>query len=148
MSDWWAVPILVGGGLFGGGVISIAWERIPAWRRSDLAEFRTGFAHTLRQVDRLQPALLSVTLASTVGFATTANGPARTLGFVAATGFLAILVGSLAWLVPIQRRLKASGSDQASATIERLRTQWLQGHVVRTALALVLFVLAVTAVVV
>jgi hypothetical protein len=145
MSEWWAVAMLVSGGLFAGGVISIAWERIPAWRRSDLVEFLTGFAHTLRRVDRLQPALLAVTLASTVGFAIEASGAPRTLAMLAAAGFLLILVGSLSWLVPIQRRLKASASGQPSVTVERLRTKWLRGHVIRSVAALALFVLAATA---
>jgi Domain of unknown function (DUF1772) len=55
MSQWWAVPMLISGGLFVGGVISIAWERVPAWRATDLLDFRTGFAHTLRQMDHIQP---------------------------------------------------------------------------------------------
>jgi hypothetical protein len=60
-------------------VAAIAWERIPAWRASNLLDFRTGFAHTLRRVDRLQPALLVVCLGSTVGFAASTSGAARTL---------------------------------------------------------------------
>jgi hypothetical protein len=145
MNTWWAVPMLIGAGLFAGGVISIAWERIPAWRGSDAEEFRTGFAYTLQRVDRLQPALLTVTLASTVGFAISASDTARTLAMLAAAGFLVILVGSLSWLVPIQRRLKGSAPGQPSMLVEHLKTQWLRGHLIRSAMALGLFVLAVTA---
>jgi hypothetical protein len=79
MSQWWAVPMLLSGGLFAGGVSSIAWERIPAWRPTDLSQFRTGFAHTLRRVDRLQPALLVVCVGSTIGFASSVGGTARAL---------------------------------------------------------------------
>jgi hypothetical protein len=148
MSDWWAVSMLITGGLFAGGVVSIAWERIPAWRRTDLPDFRTGFAHTLRRVDRLQPALLAVCIVSTIGFAISAGGAARTLAMLAAAGFLVILVGSVAWLVPIQRRLVASGSPQSSVSVESMRAQWFRGHLIRAALALALFTLAVAAVVV
>jgi hypothetical protein len=35
-------------------VAVIAWERIPAWRASDPAAFRTGLAHTLRRVAALR----------------------------------------------------------------------------------------------
>ena len=66
MSQWWAISMLLSGGLFVGGVALIAWERVPAWRATDLVDFRTGFAHTLRRVDRLQPALLVVCLSSTI----------------------------------------------------------------------------------
>jgi hypothetical protein len=148
MSQWWAVPMLLSGGLFAGGVAVIAWERVPAWRASDLVEFRTGLAHTLRRVDRLQPALLVVCLGSTIGFAGSAGGAARTLALVAAGGLLVVLVGSVALLVPVQRRLVASGATPPSADLERLRARWLGGHLVRTAVALACFILAVAAAVV
>jgi hypothetical protein len=145
MSRWWAVAMLLSGGLFAGGVSSIAWERIPAWRATDLSQFRAGFAHTLRRVDRLQPALLVVCVGSTVGFASSTGGAARALAMLAAGGLLPVLVGSVAVLVPIQRRLVASGSAPPAATLEQLRTRWLGGHLVRTAVALVCFAFAVVA---
>jgi hypothetical protein len=148
MTQWWAVPMLLSGGLFVGGLVSIAWERVPAWRASDLRAFRTGFAHTLRRVDRLQPALLVVCLGSTIGFAGSADAAARTLAALAAGGLGAVLVGSVAVLVPIQRRLVAPGSAPPSAAAEVLRARWLGGHLVRTAVALACFVLAVAATVV
>ena len=148
MSQWWAVAMLLSGGLFVGGVAVIAWERVPAWRATDLVDFRTGFAHTLRRVDRLQPALLLVCLGSTIGFASSAGGAARTLAALAAGGLLVVLVGSVAWLVPIQRRLVASGSAPPPADVEALRAQWLGGHLIRTAVALACFALAVVATVV
>jgi Domain of unknown function (DUF1772) len=144
MDQLWAIAMMVSGGLFAGGVMSIAWERVPAWRTRNLPDFRIGFAHTLRRVDRLQPALLSICLASTIGFAATAVGAARTLAVFAAVGFLLILVGSVAWLVPIQRTLK-SGAELPGATVEGLRARWLRGHLVRTVLGVALFVLAVVA---
>jgi hypothetical protein len=148
MSQWWAVPMLISAGLFVGGVISIAWERVPAWRATDLVDFRTGFEHTLRRVDRLQPALLVLCLGSTIGFASSAGGATRTLAALAAGGLLVVLVGSVALLVPIQRRLVASGQAPLPAAAEVLRARWLGGHLVRTALALGCFALAVAATVV
>jgi hypothetical protein len=148
MSPWWTVPMLISGGLFVGGVLWIAWERVPAWRAADLVAFRTAFAHTLRRVDRLQPALLAAYLVATVGVAVSTSGAARTLAALAAGGALIVLVGSAAWLVPIQRRLVAPGPQPAAADIERLRAQWLRGHLARTAVALAFLLLAVAAVVV
>ena len=49
MSDVWTVAMMVSGGLFVGGVVSIAWERLPTWRNVPLTEFRGSFAHTLRR---------------------------------------------------------------------------------------------------
>jgi hypothetical protein len=50
MSAWWALPMLLAGGPFAGGVLSIAWERIPAWCAADLPDFRIAFAQTFRRV--------------------------------------------------------------------------------------------------
>jgi hypothetical protein len=98
----------------------------------------------LRRVDRLQPALLTVCLVSTIGFAVSAE-EARTPALLAAGGFLTVLVGSVAWLVPIQRRLVAAGSERPPAELEKLRTRWLRGHVARTVIGLAALTLAVVA---
>jgi Domain of unknown function (DUF1772) len=148
VSEAWAVVMLISAGLFASGVVPIAWERAPAWRAADAASFRVEFAHTLRRMDRLQPALLLVCLISSVGFAVSASGTARTLAGLAASCFAAVLVGSGAGLVPIQRRLVDPGSALTTADVERLRTRWLGGHLIRTVVALVAFALLVVAAVV
>lgn len=145
MTDLWAISMLITGALFAGGVVSIAWERLPAWRATDLSDFRVAFAHTLRRVDRLQPALLTVCLVSTIGFALSIDGGAQLAALLAAVGFLVVLVGSGTLLVPIQRRLVSSQAELPSPDAERLRTLWLRGHVIRTVVALVALVLAVVA---
>jgi hypothetical protein len=137
--------MLLSGGLFAGSVGSIAWERIPAWRHTDLSDFRTSFAYTLRRVDRVQPALLAICLASTTGYAFTTSGAARTPALLAAAGFLAVFLGSVAWLVPIQRRLVASGPHQQPWELQHLRSQWLRGHQIRAVVALASLILATVA---
>jgi hypothetical protein len=145
MIDVWAISMLISGGLFAGGVLSIAAERLPAWRATDVSEFRGAFAHTLRRVDRLQPALLVVCLGSTIAFAVSADGVARTWALLAAATLGAVLAGSAAWLVPLQRRLVSSASELPSPEVERLRDQWLRGHLIRTVVALAALVLTVVA---
>jgi hypothetical protein len=145
MNTWFAIPMLLSGGLFAGGVVSIAWERIPAWREADLPDFCAGFAHTLRRVDRLQPALLVLCLASTIGFALSADGPARTSAVLAAAGFLVVLVGSVAWLVPLQRRMVDAGAKLSVGELEQWRSRWLRGHTIRSLVALTALILAVVA---
>jgi anthrone oxygenase-like protein len=145
MTDLWAISMLISGGLFAGGVVSIAWERLPAWRATELEDFRVAFAHTLRRVDRLQPALLVVCLASTIGFALSADDAAQLPALLAAAGFLAVLIGSGALLVPIQRQLVSSEAVLPPPEAERLRRLWLRGHLIRTVVALVALVLAVVA---
>jgi hypothetical protein len=62
-----------------------------------------------------------------------------------AAGFVVVFVGSGAWLVPVQRRLVASGPAQPSPELERLRTRWFRGHLIRTVVALAALSLAVVA---
>src|SRR4029453_14126034 len=145
MSALWAIPMLIGGGLFAGGVVSIAWERVPAWRDADLPDFQTAFAHTLRRVDRLQPALLVVCLISTIGFALSEGGAARISAVLAAAGFLLVLLVSAARPVPIQRPVVASRPQRDPLELEKLRAQWLRGHLIRTVVALASLTLAVVA---
>jgi hypothetical protein len=145
MSELWSISMLISGGLFTGGVVSIAWERVPAWRDSELVAFRPAFAHTQRRMDRLQPALLSTCLVSTIGFAIGSGGVARAFAVVAAAGFLLILAGSGALLVPIQKRLVASAAEEPSPEVERLKRQWLRGHLIRTGVALAALTLAAVA---
>lgn len=141
MRDLWAVTTMVSRGLFVGGVVFIAWERAPAWRGEPLTVFRTSFADTLRRVDRLQPALLAALIVSTIGLAVTSDGNARTLCVIVTVRFVVVLIGSAAWLVPIQNRLRSGPEPDA----ERLRTLWIRGHMARTLVSLVLFVLAAVA---
>ena len=145
MSEWFAIPMLFAGGLFAGGVTSIALERIPAWRSVGLSEFLSGFAHTVRRVDRIQPALLVVCLVSTIGFAIGAEATARTSALLATACFVIVFIGSVAWLVPIQRQLVAASTEQPSRPLEHLRSQWLRGHWIRMVVALIALSLAVVA---
>ena len=133
--------MLVTGGLFAGVVAFVAWERIPAWRKMDAAEFQRHFGHSIRRADRLQPALLVVWLASTIGFAVVTDGTPAVLAAVAAAGLVLTLVGSGAVLVPLQRRLLAGAIDDPEAG----RRRWYRGHLVRTALAVTAFVLVTVA---
>ncbi len=146
MKEAWSIAMLISGALFIAGVFPITWERAPAWRAADRATFRTELAYTLRRVDRLQPALLVACLVSSTGFAVAASGTTRILAAAAAACILAILVGSGVRQVPIQRRLTDARSDLTAADVDRLRTGWLAGNLVRTIAAIAAFALLAIAV--
>jgi hypothetical protein len=146
MKEPWSIAMLISGALFIAGVFPITWERAPAWRAADQATFRTELAYTLRRVDRLQPALLIVCLASSIGFAVAASGTTRTLAALAAACILAVLVGSGVRQVPIQRQLTDARSDLTAADVDHLRARWLAGNLVRTIVALAAFALLAIAV--
>jgi hypothetical protein len=139
----WMILMLVSGGLFAGGVAVFAWERVPAWRQMPLPRFRDDFASAIHRADRVQPALLVVTIAATVGFVLTAGGPARTLALIGAVGFLLTLIGSGAILVPLQRRIIRSSAQPD--TLEAMRQRWFQGHLGRASVGVTSFVLVALA---
>lgn len=135
----WEVPMVLSGALFTGGVVWFAWMRIPAWRTMAPADAEADFADSIRRADRVQPALLIITLASAIAFSLNATGNGRVLALGGIGGLVLTLVGSGAILVPLQRRIiRATGAD---VRVEDLRRQWSAGHLARTTVALASFVL-------
>jgi hypothetical protein len=139
----WAILMLVSGGLFAGGVTMVAWERVAAWQNMPLAQFGSDFAGTVHRADRVQPGLLVVAIATSYAFGLTDTGAARVLALIGASGFLATLIGSVAVLVPLQRRMTSSSPE--SGALERMRQRWSTGHVGRTVVGVASFVLVASA---
>jgi hypothetical protein len=136
--------MLVGAGLFAGGALTFAWSRAPIWRSMPLPYFLEDFAQTLRLTDKVQPALLLTGAASAAVFAATSDGAAALLAAAGAAGLLLALVGSVAVLVPLQRRLIAIGAANGE-TIAEMRARWLRGNLGRSILATVSFALIAAA---
>ena len=135
----WASPMLIAGGLFAGGAATFAWSRVPIWRRMPVQGFSGDFEETLRRTDKVQPALLVAAIVSAAGFALSADGLARVLALVGAAGFIVTLAASLAFLVPLQRRIIATPPAEAGA-IDKMRARWFRGHLGRSMLAVASFV--------
>jgi hypothetical protein len=134
----WATIMLIAGGLFAGGAATFAWSRVPIWRRMPVQEFIGDFEETLRRTDKVQPALLIATIVSAVGFTLAAEGPARVLGAMGAAGFAVTLAASLAYLVPLQRRIVATPPAETKA-IDEMRVRWFGGNLGRSMLAAAAF---------
>jgi hypothetical protein len=135
----WASLMLIAGGLFAGGAATFAWSRVPIWRRMPVQGFIGDFEETLRRTDKVQPALLVAAIVSTAGFAFTAEGSARVLALMGAAGFAVTLAASLAFLVPVQRRIVATPPAEAEA-IDEMRARWFRGNLGRSMLAATSFV--------
>lgn len=134
----WASLMLIAGGLFVGGAATFAWSRVPIWRRMPVQEFIGDFEETLLRTDKVQPALLVAAIVSAAGFALT-DGSARVLASVGAAGFAVTLAASLAFLVPLQRRVVATPPAKAEA-IDEMRALWFRGHLGRSMLSAASFV--------
>jgi hypothetical protein len=135
----WVSLMLIAGGLFAGGAVTFAWSRVPIWRRMPVEEFIGDFEQTIRRTDKVQPALLVAAIVSAAAFALTAEGSARVLGSVGALGFVVTLAASLAFLVPLQRRIVATPPAEAKA-IDEMRARWFRGNLGRSMLAVASFV--------
>jgi hypothetical protein len=140
----WIALLLVAGGLFAGGVVTIAWSRSATWNTMRAPEFLTDFERTIRTADKVQPALLLVSLVASVGAVVAGEGTARVAAGIAAVGFVSILVASAVVLVPLQRRLIAAPRDDTDAIVS-MRHHWVRGHVGRSVLAVLSYVAAVVA---
>ena len=125
--DAWAVLMLVAGGMFAGGAATFSWSRVPRWRAMPIADFGEDFAWTIRRTDKVQPALLVVAIASSIGFGVAAEGSAAALGLVGAAGLVVTLAASLAVLLPLQRRIVAVTPVQDSA-VDEMRHRWFRGQ--------------------
>jgi hypothetical protein len=136
--------MLFGAGLFAGGALTFAWSRVPIWRRMPLPQFVDDFAQTLSRTDKVQPALLVAGAASAAAFALTSNGAAALLAAAGASGHVLALIGSVAFLVPLQRRLIAAGPTERE-TIEEMRARWFRGNLGRSITATLSFALIAVA---
>ena len=142
----WTIPMLITGGLFAGGLVWYAWERVWIWRRLDLATFAVDFRRSVRKADPAMPILL-VTCAATAGaFATVVDETARVLALWAIGALALILVASIVVAEPINSRFRRLPEGVVPPGAERLRRRWRRFHIARTGLGVVAFALLVTAV--
>ena len=132
----WAALMVIAGGLFAGGAATFAWSRVPIWRTMPASAFVDDFSQTLRRTDKVQPALLVVAIAASIGFAVRGDGAGRVLALVGAAGFLAVLIASVTVMVPLQRRIIDCSQPEA---IDEMRRRWFRGNLGRASLSVVAF---------
>jgi hypothetical protein len=102
------IAMLAAGGLFTGGVVWYAWERIWIWRRLELSAYSVDFRRSLRKADPALPILLVICATSAAGFAWQTSGAARSLA-ISGIGVLAvILVSSIVARRADQQRVPAT----------------------------------------
>jgi anthrone oxygenase-like protein len=142
----WTIVMLGAGGLFTGGTVWYAWERVWIWRRLSLPEYAVDFRRSLRKADPAMP-ILAVTCGAAAGtFASLTDGAARTLA-LAGTGLLAvILVGSIILAEPVNSQFRRRPEGGVPPDAERLRRLWRRLHLVRTGLSVATLACLVTAV--
>lgn len=143
----WTIVMLVAGGLFTGGLVWYAWERVWIWRRLALPEFAVDFRRSVRKADPAMPILLVVAAVAAGAFAWLTQGVARTLA-LGGVGLLGvILVSSLLVAEPINSQFRRRPEGMVPPQAERLRRIWRRFHIARTVLgsaAMACLIVAVT----
>ncbi|MGH2787768.1 MAG: hypothetical protein ACRDJV_07635 [Actinomycetota bacterium] len=131
----WAVAAIAAAAAFTSGVVFFAATRIPRWRRMEASPFLSDFAKTIAVADKVQPALLLIAIGSTVMLIASSNGVGEQLALGALVGFVLTMLGSVLFLVPLQRRMIHRGPEAMG--LSTMRSVWLRGHLARTALSAV-----------
>jgi hypothetical protein len=139
------VVMLGAGGIFTGGIVWYAWERVWIWRRLTLLEYAIDFRRSLRKADPAMPILLVICAAAAAVFAWRADGSARSLAVAGIAVLATILVSSIVVAEPINSQFRRRAEGVVPPDAERLRRVWRRFHLVRTALAVAAFALLVVA---
>jgi Domain of unknown function (DUF1772) len=140
------IVMLGAGGLFTGGVVWYAWERVWIWRRLELHAYAVDFRRSLRKADPALPILLVICGTGAVAFAALTDGAARMLAFTGIALLAVILVSSILLAEPVNSQFRRRPEGVVPPDAERLRRFWRRFHLIRTALAVAAFAFLVTAV--
>jgi hypothetical protein len=138
--------MLGAGGLFTGGVVWYAWERVWIWRRLTLPAYAVDFRRSLRKADPTLPILLVISAVGAGLFAWLSGGSARLLSLAGIALLAVILVSSLVVAEPINSQFRRVPEGTVPPSADELRRRWRRFHLVRTALAVSAFALFLTAV--
>jgi Domain of unknown function (DUF1772) len=137
--------MLGAGGLFTGGVVWYAWERVWIWRQLPLAAYAVDFRRSVRKADPALPILLVVSAVGAGAFAALTDGAGRALALTGIALLAAILVSSLILAEPINSQFRRVPEGTVPPNAESLRRRWRRFHLVRTALAVSAFISLVVA---
>ena len=142
----WGLAALMAGGAFTAATVYFAVARVPRWRTMEVPVFLPDFERVINVADKVQPMFLVATIVAATVYAGTLDGTREVLARAATVGFTLTMIGSLGFLVPLQRRMIKLGANPG-VPIPEMRSRWLKGHLGRASLALVSYVLLTLAVV-
>jgi Domain of unknown function (DUF1772) len=140
------IVMLGAGGIFTGGVVWYAWERVWIWRRLALQEYAVDFRRSLRRADPALPILLVISALAGGAFAAFTDAAARVLAFTGVGLLAAVLVSSILLAEPVNSQFRRRPEGVVPPDVVRLRRFWRRFHLIRTALAVAAFTCLVTAV--
>lgn len=136
VSAWFMIAF---GGLFSGGLLFFAVERINLWRRMPVEQYVVDFRRSLYRVDPLMPILGTLSALGAAVFALTAHGRAAALAWAGVGLIAAIIVTSIVIAEPINSKFRRLPEGQAPEAAEQLRITWRRFHLARTITGLAAF---------
>ncbi len=139
------IALLVLSGIWTGGIATIAWERIPIWRRMTPLERAVDFRRTLYRMDPTMPILAVAIVVLGIASALQHDGAARTLTWAAIGCVLLIVIGTTAILEPMNSKFRRLPEGTPPDNADAILATWGKLHIARTAVAVVSLILFVTA---
>ena len=97
--------MLLSGGIWTGGLVTYAVERVSLWRRMPLEEYVVDLRRSLSRADPFQPVIGFVCVAGAVVFALSESGTSETLTWLGTGLVAAVIVWSVVLLGPLNSRV-------------------------------------------
>ena len=123
-------------GLFSGGILIVAVERLNLWRRMPVDQYVVDFRRSLYRCDPLMPILGALAALGAMVFALNTGGRAAALAWVGASLIGVNHVASILVGEPMNSKFRRLPEGQAPDGVDQLRANWHRFHWARTALAL------------
>lgn len=136
LASWLMVAF---GGLFAGGILFVAVERVNLWRRMPVDQYAIDFRRSLYRLDPLIPILGIVSALGAVVFALNSDGHAAVLAWIGVGLIGVIMIASIALAEPMNSKFRRLPEGQAPEGVEQLRITWRRFHWARTIVALAAF---------
>jgi hypothetical protein len=132
LSAWLMVAA---GGLFSGGIVFVAVERLKLWQRMAVDQYVVDFRRSV-WADPLMPILGMISELSAVVFALNSAARPATLAWLG-TALIAAIIGSSTVIAePVNSRFRELPEGQRPEGVEQLRIRWRRFHLARTSVAL------------
>jgi hypothetical protein len=141
---FWAVAMLLTGGLFAGAVFAVSWGFTPLWQKLPANQFKSQLADFTKTSNVVQPLMALAAIISSIGYAASCHGMGVTLSTLAACGYILAILFSAAIVMPLQRKILVAKVSQSD--ISSMRAIWINYHYLRTVLVIVSFALSCGAV--
>lgn len=130
------VTMLVTDGLWAGGILFYAVERVNLWARMPLPQYVVDFRRSVYRADPLQPILGILAVVAAIFFAVRAPAPSSAFAWIGVVLIALVIVFSIVFSERINSMFRKRREGDAPPDAEALRVRWRRLHLIRTGPAL------------